>query len=59
MSLELSESGMGLDLCAKFGEFSPMGSMTSLEEEEEDYSCCAAMGRVRANFAQLTVRQIN
>ena len=35
MSLELSESGMGLDLCAKFGEFSPMGSMTSLEEEEE------------------------
>ena len=34
MSLELSESGMGLDLCAKFGEFSPMGSMTSLEEEE-------------------------
>ena len=34
MSLELSESGMGLNLCAKFGEFSPMGSMTSLEEEE-------------------------
>ena len=32
MSLELSKSGMGPDISVKFGEFLPLGSMTSSEE---------------------------
>ena len=36
MSLELSKSGMGPDISVKFGEFSPMGSMTSLEERKNE-----------------------
>ena len=35
MSLELSKSGMGPDISVKFGEFSPMGSMTSSEERKK------------------------
>ena len=33
MSLELSKSGMGSDIFGKFGEFLPMGSRISSEEE--------------------------
>ena len=36
MTLELSKSGMGLDISVKFGEFSPMGSMTSSEEIKKE-----------------------
>ena len=36
MSLELSKSGMGPDTSVKFGEFSPLGSMTSLEERKKE-----------------------
>ncbi len=32
--LELSKCGMGSDISVKFGEFLPMGSMISAEEEE-------------------------
>ena len=35
MSLKLSKSGMGPDISVKFCEFSPMGSMTSLEERKK------------------------
>ena len=36
MSLELSKSSMGPDISVKLGEFSPMGSMTSLEERKNE-----------------------
>ena len=36
MSLKLSKSGMGLDISVKFGEFSPLGSMTSSEERKKE-----------------------
>ena len=35
MSLELSKSGIGPDISVKFGEFSPLGSMTSSEENRK------------------------
>ena len=36
MSLELSKSGIGPDISVKFGDFSPMGSMTSSEERKKE-----------------------
>ena len=36
MSLKLSKSGMGPDISVKFGEFSPVGSMTEEEAEEAE-----------------------
>ena len=35
MSLELIWHGMGLDFSVNFGEFSPMGSMTSSKERKK------------------------
>ena len=36
MFLELSKSGIGPDISGKFGEFLPMGCMTSSEERKKE-----------------------
>ena len=55
MSLELSKSGMGSDISVKFGEFLPMGSMISSEEERRNSS---DYNRVLGCLAARTLKMI-